>query len=262
MTWNLTLREKVMAALILLVVGFSVYLHIKGLAAERAANRSAAAAADAIQQAAVSEGKRQELVLKSQALADAASTWKAQYQAAKNLADKRAQDLKVIQAKLAALPAQPPATNPTTLPDEPVALCAAFTAEGFPPANQDGRISFGLDLARPMLGFIHDGKLYPQALERIAVLNDEVTVMGDQTAALSLAANAANARAETMSSAYNASKEAEEVCVAETKHLQQAVQETEAQVRAKDKELSAEKPKKWIWGGVGTALGWIVKMLL
>jgi hypothetical protein len=185
--------------------------------------------------------------------------WRATAQVALDRVGRLEGRLKGVEAKLAALGPQPPATAPESLPVEVAAIAKAMTDAGVkaaPLAPPVGPLEIGMAGAdaRHGLGLILDGKNYPEALERIGLLEETVDTLKEQKAGLQDAVEAKTQEAASNLAAYEA--ESRSRASAEGAVLLQ-----EQIIHEKDALLRKERAKKWVWGGSGAGIALLVLLL-
>lgn len=185
--------------------------------------------------------------------------WKGVAQAALDRVGRLEGRLKGVEAKLAAMGTQAPATAPESLPTEAPAIAKAMTDAGvkaFPIVPTTSGLEVGLATtdARVGLGLIMDGKNYPQAISRIVLLEEEVGVIKEQKTGLEEAVAAKTQEANANKAAYESESLARE-SAEETATIQRKISDQ------KDALLKKERVKKWVFGGSGLAFAALVLLL-
>jgi len=246
----MTTLEKIIAlvAAILLFVGTLVALHYRELSGSRAVQAMLQAEAAAIQKAA-------DLQKQQEALVKQARDWETKAASAEAKSAGLEVSLAAAKAALAALPPQPAVTPLTGLPSDLHELAAAFAGEGFPPLLAGASLAFAVPEARPMLGLLRDGKAYPLALTRIEDLQASAQALEGQKIGLTEALADEKQAVETQKQALVAAD-------GQKLALQEAVSDEKGVTAGVQKQLSAEKPKKWLWGAGGLVLGFLIKVIL
>jgi DNA repair exonuclease SbcCD ATPase subunit len=252
---------------ILMVLGFVTMacLITAHYAESSAAGKVAAAIAarDAALKQVEEVGKeRDDLKAQAKVDQDRAAEWQQKANEAMNRVATLEPSLKAAQAKMAALKPQPGQTDVTTLPTDEGNLAADYKQAGFPPLIQDGSLGFTISVAQPMLGVVLDGLQYPLALQRIQALGEEVTIQAAQKVQLQAAVEDKTQEAAAQAQATQKMTAAEQDCEKQVTLLQGAVQDDKVAIKGLGTELKAEKVKKWTWGGVGVAVGWLLKVVL
>lgn len=172
--------------------------------------------------------------------------------------------VKALDKRLEALGPMKPATDTAAIPSDAPALAKRFQLAGLPPINVDppansGELAFNLNVARPMLGLVEDGKEYPKALESIGVLAEQNGTLKDQTKALSFTVGALQGESSELRGALTASKGALAEC-------EKSGAAKDGIIGAKDeilKQTVKDAVKtKWRWGIKGATGGALVGALI
>jgi len=244
--------SKTVYAVLALLLAVGVFAEYKGI---KASHHDAKVVADALQKARDAEDAK----VVSDQLRDAAQTQANSFKttAQDYLAKATALDdkVKVLKAKLAGMAPLPPVVSLDTVPTDKRALAIAYDAAGFAPVINGESLAFTTVQARPMLVLIEDGKNYPAAVARIGVMGEEVDTLTQQTTELNGAVANQTKRGDALDTALAQSKLGETACENEVADLKVAIS-------AENKIISAEKPKKYLWGIVGVAGGFLLKVLL
>ena len=254
----MTGREKIIAILAGAFALLLVWALVRGHIASQKVAEQAQIAAVATQKAAALEAQK---VVADKAR-DAAQADAQGYKAdAENfLALSNAKDVSIakLKAKIAAMGAQAPVTNPAKLPADAKDLASAFTTEGFQPTEVGPTMGWPLVMAPPMLGLIQDGKQYPEALARIDALGQEVTLHEQKETDLAAAVNDQTKRGDSLDGALTDSKTAESDC-------EQAGQQKDIVIAADKTIIKQEKKQKTVWGVIsgvaGTVFGILIHLL-
>ena len=155
--------------------------------------------------------------------------------------DAKEKDLQVANAKLANMKPLPKPVLPDSVPVTTVQLAEAFTEAGFPPRVDGDALKWFTPEARPMLAVLVDGKNYPEALERIEVMGEQINILSDQKANLLQTVGIADQQIDAKDG---------------------VIQNKDIVISAKDSQISAEKKKKVIWGAIGVGAGFLLKIIL
>lgn len=155
--------------------------------------------------------------------------------------DAKEKDLQAANVKLANLKPLPKPVVPDSVPITTVQLAEAFTEAGFPPRIEGDALAWATGDARPMLPLIVDGKSYPEALERIEVMGEQINILSGQKDDL--------LKAGDLTSQQLVAKDG-------------VIHEKDVVIGAKDSQISAEKKKKVIWGAIGVGAGFLLKIVL
>lgn len=166
-----------------------------------------------------------------------------------------------LEATLAAMGTQAPATRPEDLPGTTRELAAAFGAQGFPPTvlPEPASLAFTPLQSQPLLALVVDGKAYPGALERIGVLQQDVAALHEQQEATQQARQKEGKALDDQKAATAHAEAAEAAAGAQLVACegQRVIEKKEAEVQRKD-----EARKGWIKGGLGLGLGILLGLLL
>jgi predicted nuclease with TOPRIM domain len=182
----------------------------------------------------------------------------------KEAAQKATNDAAVLQKKydeiariLKALPKPKLPVDPNDLPKDQEHLLGAFQIQGFQPFPiQDPKsLAFPLENSTKILALVMDAREYPGALKRIELLEDQNTTLSNVMVSKNQIITALNGALESTQKALIDMKEADRICEEELKNDKKAQDAMEGKTKAVEKELKAEKPKKWIYGGLGLLLG-------
>lgn len=197
---------------------------------------------------------------KAQAEAKKGEEWRVTAQAALDRVGRLEGRLKGVEARLAAMGPQAPATAVEGLPTEAPAIAKAMTEAGVPavpiiPPVAGAEVGLATGAARHGLGLILDGKNYPEALVRIGLLEETVGTLKEQKAGLQEAVEAKTQEADSNKAAYEAESRArasaEEATAIQSKIVDQ-----------KDALLKKERVKKWLSGGAGLIVGYAIKAII
>jgi septal ring factor EnvC (AmiA/AmiB activator) len=188
----------------------------------------------------------------------------------KEQADKASQEALLAQQKadelakkLKAIPKPKPPADPNDLPKDQEHLLGAFQIQGFQPFPiQDPKsLAFPLENSTRILALVMDGKNYPGALRRVALLEEQNTALNSLVDSKNKVLDSMDKELESTQKALNDMKNAEKNCDDELKNNKKITDNLDGQIKALQKELKAEKPKKWLFGGMGLLLGLGVLLL-
>lgn len=251
----MTNREKIITTLAVAFALLLVWALVRGNNASVDAAKQAGIATAATQKAAQFEAQKVAADKDRDAAQTTAEGYKADAENFLALSMAKDSDIAKLKAKIAAMGAQKPVTNPSSLPTDAKGLAAAFTTEGFPPSEVGPTMGFPLVMAPPMLGLIQDGKQYPEALTRIDALGQEVTLHEQKETDLASAMDNQTKRGDSLDSALADSKTAESDC-------EQAGAQKDIVIAADKAEIKDVKKQRTTWGAIGAAAGTILGVLL
>jgi chromosome segregation ATPase len=184
-------------------------------------------------------------------------------QESKALADAAMTKVKLLEAKLKNLPKSKPPANPKELPHDQVGLVNEFIKEGFSPIiiSDPKGLAFTTQQSIQLLAYTKDAKNYPAALERIAVMGNEINALNEVVNAKEDAINNLEKENKARIEEVNDLKLAESTCQKEIVIQKEITDKTKEQKAQVEKQLNSEKYKKWVTFGFGLLAGLLLVIL-
>jgi hypothetical protein len=251
----MTSREKIIAVIAGVFALLLMWALVRGHDASVDAAKQAGIAALATQKAAQFEAQKVSADKDRDIAKSDADGYKSDAENFLALSHAKDATIATLKAKIAAMGAQKPVTNPSSLPTDAQSLAADFTTEGFPPSEIGATMGWPLTMAPSMLGLIQDGKQYPEALTRIDALGQEVTLHEQKEADLTTAVTDQTKRGDSLDTALASSKVAESDC-------EQAGAQKDIVIAADKAQIKDAKKQRITWGAIGAAAGTAFGVLL